>query len=923
MCDNSRRMTQDLPLPPNSRYEPASMEAEIYRIWEASGLMSPPEKPSGKPTFTVMIPPPNVTGILHMGHALNNTMQDIVVRHRRMAGFETLWVPGTDHAGIATQAVVERDLREKEGKSREDLGREAFLTRVWEWKEKHGDAIFEQLKRLGASCDWTRTRFTLDSEMSLAVRTAFVRLWEKGLVYRGARLVNWDCKLGTAVSDDEIEYVEQKGTLWTIRYPLADGSGSVDVATTRPETMLGDTGVAVHPEDVRYCEFVGKMLMLPLAHREIPVVADDSVEVDFGTGAVKLTPGHDPADYDRGKRHKLPIINILNSDGTLNEESGEFSGMSREVARKAVLEALEAQGCLIGEEEIVHNVAVSDRSKTAIEPLVSEQWFVRMEELAAPAMEAVRTGALVFKPARWEKVYLDWLENVQDWCISRQLWWGHRIPVWYDEEGNALASVDELEIGSVHPVTGKEIVRQDEDVLDTWASSWLWPFATLGWPSCAGDESETSDLARFYPTQFLSTGRDILYLWVARMVMAGYENLEAFEGDKRCPFATCYVHATVLDGQGRRMSKSLGNGIDPVQMIEKYGADAVRFSLMVLTREGQDVKLAENRFELGQRFCNKIWNASRFVLSHLSDADAVAEEESDSLDSRWLRSRRASLVADVSAALEEYRFHDAAQSLYRFTWDDFCDWYVETAKFRLRASEGADEASAAAIEASRIRKTLQETLSVLLRLLHPFTPFLSESLWGNLSRSEGGNLLIGSEWPRVDKKRENDSEAAFLFENLQDAVRGFRNISALLEVAPGEDTKGTVVCLESPLAEALSEQSELLAFLTGLPSVVVQEEEGPQGAATDIFHGGSVYLPLGENADLGRLRESLERKIEKVAKGIKAIEGKLSNEQFLTRAGDEIVESEKNRLSELKLEQQTLKVNQEAFLRNPGSAPAT
>ncbi|MDP6461807.1 MAG: valine--tRNA ligase, partial [Gemmatimonadota bacterium] len=490
--------------------------------------------------------------------------------------------------------------------------RDAFLAEIWKWKEKHGNTILQQLRRLGCSCDWSRTKFTLDEDMSHAVRETFVRLWEKGLIYRGARLVNWDCVLQTAVSDDEILHVPRAGKLWDLRYPVQGRDGEfVTVATTRPETMLGDTGVAVHPDDDRYRDLVGQTLVLPLLDREIPVIADESVDPAFGSGAVKVTPGHDPADYDRGARHRLPIINILEGDGTMGEAAGPYRGLSREQAREAVLGDLAAAGLLGEVREIEHNVATSDRSRTAIEPLVSEQWFVRMEELARPAIAAVKTGRLRFKPDRWSSVYLDWLENVRDWCISRQLWWGHRIPVWYDEDGEPVASVDELEVGSPHPRTGKPIVRQDPDVLDTWASSWLWPFATLGWPE------RTDDLARFYPTHFLSTAREIIYLWVARMVMAGYELLDHLPEKDRCPFDLCYINPTVLDGQGRRMSKSLGNGIDPIEMIDRYGADAVRYSLMVLGREGQDVKLSENRFELGQRFANKIWNASRFVIRNL------------------------------------------------------------------------------------------------------------------------------------------------------------------------------------------------------------------------------------------------------------------------------------------------------------------
>src|SRR5262245_2489090 len=678
------------------RYDPHAHEAATYRRWMDAGAFTPAAKaPAGRERFVIMIPPPNVTGVLHMGHALNGTLQDIVIRHQRMLGKDALWLPGTDHAGIATQAVVEKKLFAEEKKTRQDLGREAFVARVWEWKEEHGNIILEQFRRLGSSCDWSRTRFTLEPALSRAVREAFVRLWEKGLVYRGARLVNWDCVLQTAVSDDEVEMVQQRGKLAYLRYPIDGQPGrTITVATTRPETLLGDTGVAVHPDDERYRDLVGQHCIVPFVERRIPIVADETVDSKFGTGAVKVTPGHDPADYERGARFRLPIVNLLEKDGTLNANAGPFAGQPREKARAAILKQMEERGLLEKVEDHVHNVPISDRSKSPIEPLVSEQWFVKMRPLAVPAIRAVKDGSLAFKPERWTKVYLDWLENVQDWCISRQLWWGHRIPVFYDEDGVPAASREDLAIGSRHPLTKKPIVRQDEDVLDTWASSWLWPFATIGWPD------KTPDLARFYPTQFLSTAREILYLWVARMVMAGYELLDHLPMEERCPFSTCYVNATVLDAKGRRMSKSAGNGIDPIDMIEKYGADAVRLSLVLLTREGQDVRLSEDRFEMGKRFTNKVWNAARFVFARLSpersDSSSARSdprnERSEALEDRWILARLARTTRVVTEALEGYRFNDGASELYRFVWNDFCDWYLELVKSRL--DEGAEPRSA-------------------------------------------------------------------------------------------------------------------------------------------------------------------------------------------------------------------------------------
>jgi valyl-tRNA synthetase len=873
----------------------------MYVRWEQSGAFAPAPEGSDKPSYTIMMPPPNVTGVLHMGHALNNTMQDIVIRHRRMAGFDALWLPGTDHAGIATQAVVEKQLLQDEGVTREDIGRDAFLKKVWDWKDHHGNFILGQLRRIGASCDWSRTKFTLDEDMSKAVRVSFVRLWERDLIYRGARLVNWDCRLQTAVSDDEIEYEQRKGKLWHLRYPVKDSDEYLVVATTRPETMLGDTGVAVHPEDERYAHLVGKSLMLPLVNREIPIVADDSVDASFGTGAVKVTPGHDPADYERGKRHGLPIINLLESDGRLNENAGPFSGMTREKTRDAVIAAFDEAGLLDQIEDHVHNVSISDRSKTPVEPLVSEQWFVRMEELAAPAIQAAKSGKLKFKPARWQKVYLDWLENVRDWCISRQLWWGHRIPVWYDENEVPVASAEDLEIGSPHPKTGKPIVRQDDDVLDTWASSWLWPFATLGWPE------QTPDLKRFYPTQFLSTARDIIYLWVARMVMAGYAFTDGDDDEKLC-FTTCYIHANVLDAKGKRMSKSAGNGIDPVEMVEQYGADAVRFSLMILTREGQDVKLASNRFELGQRFCNKVWNASRFVMGNLEGP--IAKEQGTALEDRWIRSRLAEVTSEVSRALNEYDFHDAAMALYRFTWDDFCDWYVEAAKRRIWAAEGCSEDSPEAKDAARVRQTLGSTLATLLRLLHPITPFLTEALWGVMPAQfrNGDDLLITAPWP--EQAGSADSDAEIDFTGLQDLVRGFRNVRALLEIPPTEKPAGTIAAETSEWKEKLSGMVSLLQSLAGLSTVQVNNREGrPGDSGTDVAIPGSVFLPFAADTDLSNLRTSMEKKLKKVQGGIGGIEKKLANERFLQNADADVVESEKQRLVDLQVEARTLQEN--------------
>ena len=887
------------------RYDPHVHEAEVSRAWLASGAFTPPERPQGE-RFVIMIPPPNVTGVLHMGHALNGTLQDVVIRFQRMRGRDALWLPGTDHAGIATQAVVERKLLE-EGIRRQELGREGFEAKVWEWKEHHGDRILEQYRRLGASCDWSRTRFTLEPAMSRAVREAFVRLWEKGLVYRGARLVNWDCALQTAVSDDEVEMVSTRSKLYFLRYPV-EGEGedgaTITVATTRPETLLGDTGVAVHPTDPRYAALVGRRVRLPFVERSIPIVADETVDPAFGTGAVKVTPGHDPADYERGARHGLPIVNVLEKDGRLNAEGGPFAGMSREKARKELVERMDALGLLERVEDHVHNVPISDRSKTPIEPLVSEQWFVRMEPLAGPAIEAVKSGRLVFQPERWTKVYLDWLENVRDWCISRQLWWGHRIPVWYDEDGVPAASREDLALGSPHPVTGKPVVRQDEDVLDTWASSWLWPFASLGWPE------RTPDLARFYPTQLLSTAREILYLWVARMVMAGYELLDHLPVEERCPFSTCYVHATVLDAKGKRMSKSAGNGIDPIDMIERYGADAMRLSLLLLTREGQDVRLSEDRFEMGRRFTNKVWNAARFVLGHLEGhrADVLAPAPPTELEDRWIRSQLLRVTGEVERALEAYRFHDAATALYRFVWNDLCDWYLELVKSRLE--EGGAGAAAA-------RATLFLVLDATLRLLHPFTPFQTEVLWRALFEALGeepDDLLVRTPWPAVDAVARRDPEAEADMAVLQELVRAVRNIRALttlgerkplaaIVVAPGERERA-VLTASAPRARALA----VLASLE-----VTAAASRPPSSAVGIAAGLEVFVPLEGEVDLGGLAETLERRAAKLEKGLDATRKKLANEGFLAGADPDVVTAERERLAEMERELELLRRNLEGL----------
>jgi valyl-tRNA synthetase len=888
-----------------TRYAPADHEAAIYERWEASGGFQPRPDPTGAGRrFTVAIPPPNVTGALHMGHALNGAIQDIVIRHRRMCGFETLWIPGTDHAGIATQAVVEKRLFQEEGKKREDLGREAFVAEVWKWKDEYQARILDQYRSLGASLDWTRTRFTMEESMSRAVRVSFQRLWEKGLVYRGSRLVNWDCVLETAVSDDEIENEERKGKLWYIKYPLSARPGEfLTVATTRPETMLGDTGVAVHPEDERYAGLVGTTCSLPFVEREIPIVADETVDRAKGSGAVKVTPGHDPADYERGARHGLPTIVILAKDGKLNAEGGPFEGLSREQARKQVLEQLEARGLLEKTEDIVHNVPISDRSKSVIEPLVSEQWFVKMEPLARPAIDAVRTGKLRFHPERWSKVYLQWLENVQDWCISRQLWWGHRIPVWYDEDEVPIASVEDLVLGSPHPQTGKPIVRQDPDVLDTWASSWLWPFGTLGWPE------QTEDLLRYYPTQFLSTARDIIYLWVARMVMAGYEFNDHLPLEQRCPFEVCNVHATVLDAKGRRMSKSLGNGIDPLEMIAEFGADAVRYSLILLTKEGQDTKLAPEKTDMGYKFGNKVWNAARFVLMNLEgERLAGVSAEALRLEDRWILSRLSAAISETQAALDEYRLNDAALGLYRFVWNDFCDWYLELAKPRFTS---ADDPTGPAV-----RGILARVLGDVLALLHPFTPFMTEVLWGALGEAQGAGqraLLMNSRFP-TGSGLATDAAAESDMARIQDVVRAVRQVRMLTQIGERKPIQACIAAGSDEDLRALEEHRPAVCAMAHLEGYeVARDLQRPPNSVVAVIGMTQVFVILGEDVALEDLRGVIEKRLVKMGQALEGIDKKLANPRFVENADPELVEAERTRLAELEAEMEMLRQNLGGF----------
>jgi len=868
-----------------TRYKPGDVEARIYEAWSEEGCFSSSPEKDLKP-YCVVIPPPNVTGALHMGHALNGTVQDILVRTRRMQGRNTLWLPGTDHAGIATQNVVERKLA-AEGTTREDLGREEFLKRVWTWKGEYGDRIIGQLKRLGSSCDWSRQRFTMDDGLARAVGEAFCRLFEKGLIYRGHYLVNWCPRCRTALADDEVEHEETEGWLWHIRYPAADGRGSVVVATTRPETMLGDTAVAVNPEDERYSQMVDRNLRLPLVGREIPVIADEVVDMRFGTGAVKVTPAHDPNDFEIGRRHDLERVSIMDEDARITEDGGDYAGLERLEARERVLDDLKEAGLLEKTEPHHHAVGHCYRCHAVVEPFLSDQWFVKMKPLAAAAIEATESGRVKFHPPRWEKVYLSWLENVRDWCISRQIWWGHRIPVWY------CRSCEKAMASRTAPDKcdrcGEDELRQDEDVLDTWFSSSLWPFSTLGWPE------DSADLDYYYPTDALVTDRGIIYFWVARMVMMGLELM------RNVPFRDVCIHGTVLDDVGRKMSKSLGNGIDPIEMIDEYGADAVRFSLMVLTTEGQDVKLSPTKFEMGRNFANKVWNASRFVLMNIQGLEPPGEALNDEfldVSDRWVLSRLELAVERTTAGIDAFRFNDAAQAAYDFVWRDFCDWYVELAKSRLRKAEKAGDKAVA----TSIRRMLAYLLDRALRLLHPVTPFLTEEIWGHLNAAVpdrecfsmaappvSRRLMLAS-WPQLEEERRNeDLEAEFAL--MQDIVREVRSVRQ----KHGVPRREKVDIILSPDAEAslpdLNPHLALIGEMAGssTPQIDPELEQKPEGFASAVLTGLKIYVDLGARHDAGEERKRLEKSLAKEEDNLRRSEGRLNNEAFLSNAPKELV----------------------------------
>ena len=856
-------------------YDPLVVEPKWYKFWMDKGYFHAEVDPS-KETYSITIPPPNITGSLHIGHALCYTIQDALGRWKRMQGFNTMIVPGTDHAGIATQNKVEQQLA-KEGVTRHDLGREKFVERVWEWKEQYGGTIINQFQRMGYSFDWDRLRFTLDEGYTEAVLEEFVRWFNDGMIYRGMRVINWCTRCHTAISDIEVEYQEMASHLWHIDYPLEDGSGTITVATTRPETMLGDTAIAVNPEDMRYVGMIGKNAMLPLMNRPIPIVADAHVDLDFGTGAVKVTPAHDPNDFEIGLRHNLPSIVVIGTDGTMTAEAGEFAGLDRYAARDAVIAELRAQGLLSLEEEYVHSVGACERCGSVIEPLLSEQWFVRMKDIAQPAIDAVKDGRVNFIPDRYERIYLDWMENIRDWCISRQLWWGHRIPVWQCQDcGEYMAAKSGPESCKK---CGSTSLKQDEDVLDTWFSSALWPFAVNGWPN------DTEELKNFYPTSVLTTARDIIYLWVARMIMTSMY----FRNE--IPFKDVYIYATVLNEEGRRMSKSLGTGVDPLDIIDKYGADALRFALMQQAGKGQDIRFSANRVEVIRNFCNKVWNMSRFVLMYLDESGEIPVKPAASslkTEDKWILSRLQSTVETVNAGLGNYDMDNAARGLYDFLWNEFADWYIEIAKPRLQGDEKPV-----------VQYILWYVLESSLRLMQPFMPFITEEIWQSLPH-EGESIMV-ADFPKVNESL-IDSDAELSMNAVMDIIRAIRNLRAEIGVAPGKRVEAMVVPTTPETRAAVEAGSSTVVNLGKLSKLdILGDRPSTESAKLVSAHipGADIYVPMSDLVDVDKETARITNELVEVEKELARSEGKLSNEQFISRAPAQIVEKEQRIVSEL------------------------
>jgi valyl-tRNA synthetase len=866
-------------------YNPKNFEERIYGQWKEAGCFQPRGEKDKKP-YVMVIPPPNVTGVLHMGHGLDHTLQDSMIRFHRMKGEPALWLPGTDHAGIATQNVVEKRL-DRQGKSRREIGREAFVEETWKVKAEHHAVISRQMARIGDSVDWSRERFTMDEGLSRAVREVFVALYERDLLYKGNYLVNWCVGCGTALADDEVEHEDTPGAMYHLRYPYTDGRGFLELATTRPETLLGDTAVAVHPEDERYAAYVGKTVNLPLTNRAIPVIADGYVDRAFGTGVVKITPAHDPNDWDVGKRHNLPVINILTPEGRLNAEVPEpYQGLTVKEARAAVLRDLKERGFFIKEEAVTHAVGRCYRCRAVIEPFLSEQWFVRMKPLADKALAAWERGDIVFYPKKWENTYKHWLLNIKDWCISRQLWWGHRIPAWYCQTcGKTIVSREDI---CVCPHCGGE-ARQDPDVLDTWFSSWLWPFSTLGWENAG---RHTEDFRRFYPTSALVTGYDIIFFWVSRMIMAGLE----FTG--KAPFRDIFIHGLVRDKQGRKMSKSMGNGLDPVELVDEFGADAVKFTLAFLCAQGQDILLDRQTFKLGSKFANKIWNASRYILMNLEGRNLVENPKLLPIDA-WIYSRLNNTVKTVTAAFLSYRYNDAASAAYEYFWNDFCDWYVEATKLSLRNASGA-AGSVADEEKDRAATALLDVLAESLRLLHPLLPFVTEEIYGFLPNASG--LLITAAYPEYDEKR-NAPETEAHFALLQDMIRSIRTLRSECTVPPEKKIKALIRIAErGGFERTLSEHEGLVKLLANIGELAIETAETggnrPKQAIGLAGTGFEVFVYISDTVDFDLLKRKFSKEIDKDRQFIASLKNKLSNENFLRRAPPELAAGEKQKLEE-------------------------
>ena len=861
-------------------YNPHGMEDRIYQKWMEKKYFHAEVDYDKKP-FTIVIPPPNITGQLHMGHALDNTMQDILIRFKRMQGYNALWQPGTDHASIATEVKIIEKLKE-EGIDKHDLGRDGFLERAWEWKKEYGGRIIGQLKKLGSSCDWDRERFTMDEGCNQAVTEVFCKMHEKGWIYKGARIINWCPVCNTSISDAEVEYEDQAGHFWHIKYPLVDENGKpsttefLEFATTRPETMLGDTAVAVHPDDERYTYLHGRQVWLPIVNKAIPVVEDTYVDMEFGTGVVKITPGHDPNDFEVGKRHNLEIVNILNDDATINQNGGVYEGMDRYEARKAIVEELDKQGLLVEIEDYSHNVGTHDRCNTTVEPMVKEQWFVKMDELIKPAVQAVKEGEIKLVPERMQKTYFNWTDNIRDWCISRQLWWGHRIPAYYCDECKEVVVAKEMP--SVCPKCGCTHFTQDPDTLDTWFSSALWPFSTLGWPK------ETEDLKYFYPTDVLVTGYDIIFFWVIRMIFSGYEQM------KEKPFKTVLFHGLVRDSQGRKMSKSLGNGIDPLEIIDQYGADALRLTLITGNAPGNDMRFYYERVEAARNFANKVWNASRFIMMNMEGKE-IPQNAGEYLEpaDKWIISKLNHLIKEVTDNMEKYELGIAVQKVYDFIWDEFCDWYIEMVKPRLYNSDNKDSQNAALY-------TLKTVLIDALKLLHPYMPFVTEEIFCTL-QSEEESIMISS-WPVADESRAFDKEEKEI-EILKEAVRGIRNARTGLNVPPSRKAQVYVVTAKPDVASVFEEGKLFFATLAYASEVLVQEDKAgiADDAVSVVIENATVYMPFAELVDIGQEIERLKKEEKRLQGEIARSNGMLNNEKFISKAPAAKVEEEKGKLA--------------------------